>query len=172
MGLSVAIAGGIIMFALVYMLLMLPGVVDQTTSVTKASSEIADIENSILKTNIAMSSLTATASSTTIDFTITNSGTEKLWNYEKFSLIITYPISGSTNKTESFTYQSGVCGTPSAGKWCVTSISSDAIDPKILNTDEILNGRATSSTTLAAGGTAYATISTDKGITATRTDGT
>lgn len=172
MGLSVAIAGGIIMFALVYILLMLPGVVDQTTSVTKASSEIVDIENSILKTNIAMSSLTATAANTTISFTITNSGTEKLWNYEKFSLIITYPISGSTNKTESFTYQSGACGTPSAGKWCVTSISSDAIDPKILNTDEILNGRATSSTTPAAGGTAYATISTDKGITATRTDGT
>ena len=172
MGLSVAIAGGIVMFALVYILLMLPGVVDQTTSVTKASSEISGIENSILKTNIAMSSLDATAASTTIDFTVTSSGTEKLWNYEKFSLIITYPISGSTNKTESFTYQSGSCVTPSAGKWCITSISSDAIDPRILNTNEILNGRATSSTTLDAGGTAYVTISTDKGITATRTDGT
>ena len=172
MGLSVAIAGGIVMFALVYILLMLPGVVDQTTSIAKASSEISGIENSILKTNIAMSSLDATAASTTIDFTIINSGTEKLWNYEKFSLIITYPISGSTNKTESFAYQGGACGTPSAGRWCITSISGDTIDPRILNTNEILNGRATSSITLDAGGTAYATISTDKGITSTRTDGT
>lgn len=172
MGLSVAIAGGIIMFALVYILLMLPGVVDQTASVTKASSEIADIENSILKTNIAMSSLTATAPSTKINFTLTNSGTEKLWNYDKFSLIITYPIAGNTNKTESLTYQNGACNTPSAGRWCIASITGDVMDPNILNTDEVLNGRATASTALAASGTAYAIISTDKGITATRTDGT
>jgi archaellum component FlaF (FlaF/FlaG flagellin family) len=171
MGLSVAIAGGIVMFSLVYILLMLPGVVDQTTSITKASSTISEVENSILKTNIEMSAFSATSGSTTMDFTITNSGTEKLWDYAKFNLIITYPIAGNTNKTESFTYQSGACGTPAAGKWCVVSISSDNFDPNILNTNEALNGRATSSTSLGAG-TAYATLSTDMGVTATRTDGT
>jgi hypothetical protein len=106
-----------------------------------------------------------------MDFSITSSGTEKLWNYEKFNLIITYPIAGNTNKTQSFTYQSGACGTPAAGKWCITSISGDSFDPNILNTNEVLNGRATSSTTLGVG-TAYATISTDTGVTASRTDGT
>lgn len=171
MGLSVAIAGGIVMFSLVYILLMLPGVVDQTTSITKASSEIADVENSILKTNIAMSAFSATSGSSTMDFTITSTGTEKLWNYDKFSLIITYPIAGNTNKTESFTYQSGACASPPAGKWCIVSTTGDNIDPNILNTDEALNGRATSSTTLDSG-TAYATISTNNGVTATRTDGT
>lgn len=171
MGLSVAIAGGIVMFSLVYILLMLPSVVDQTTSVTKASSEIADVENSILKTNIAMSAFSATSGSGTMDFTITSTGTEKLWNYDKFSLIITYPIAGNTNKTESFTYQSGACVSPPAGKWCIVSITGDNIDPNILNTDEALNGRATSSTTLVSG-TAYAIISTNNGVTATRTDGT
>ena len=171
MGLSVAIAGGIVMFSLVYILLMLPGVVDQTTSVTKASTAVSDVENSILKTNIEMSSLSATSGSATINFTVTSSGTEKLWNYAKFNLIITYPIAGNTNKTESFTYQSGACGTPSAGKWCVVSITGDSFDPNILNTDESLNGRVTSSTSLSSG-TAYATISTDNGVVATRTDGT
>jgi len=171
MGLSVAIAGGIVMFSLVYILLMLPGVVDQTTAVSKASSTISEVENSILKTNIAMSAFSATSGSTTMDFSITSSGTEKLWNYEKFNLIITYPIAGNTNKTQSFTYQSGACGTPAAGKWCITSISGDSFDPNILNTNEILNGRATSSTTLDVG-TAYTTISTDTGVTASRTDGT
>lgn len=171
MGLSVAIAGGIVMFSLVYILLMLPGVVDQTTAVSKASSTISEVENSILKTNIAMSAFSATSGSTTMDFSITSSGTEKLWNYEKFNLIITYPIAGNTNKTQSFTYQSGACGTPAAGKWCITSISGDSFDPNILNTNEVLNGRATSSTTLDVG-TAYATISTDTGVTASRTDGT
>jgi hypothetical protein len=171
MGLSVAIAGGIVMFSLVYILLMLPGVVDQTTAVSKASSTISEVENSILKTNIAMSAFSATSGSTTMDFSITSSGTEKLWNYEKFNLIITYPIAGNTNKTQSFTYQSGACGTPAAGKWCITSISGDSFDPNILNTNEVLNGRATSSTTLGVG-TAYATISTDTGVTASRTDGT
>ena len=171
MGLSVAIAGGIVMFSLVYILLMLPGVVDQTTAVSKASSTISEVENSILKTNIAMSAFSATSGSTTMDFSITSSGTEKLWNYEKFNLIITYPIAGNTNKTQSFTYQSGACGTPAAGKWCITSISGDSFDPNILNTNEVINGRATSSTTLDVG-TAYATISTDTGVTASRTDGT
>ena len=171
MGLSVAIAGGIVMFSLVYILLMLPGVVDQTTAVSKASSTISEVENSVLKTNIAMSAFSATSGSTTMDFSITSSGTEKLWNYEKFNLIITYPIAGNTNKTQSFTYQSGACGTPAAGKWCITSISGDSFDPNILNTNEVLNGRATSSTTLDVG-TAYATISTDTGVTASRTDGT
>jgi hypothetical protein len=171
MGLSVAIAGGIVMFSLVYILLMLPGVVDQTTAVSKASSTISEVENSILKTNIVMSAFSATSGSTTMDFSITSSGTEKLWNYEKFNLIITYPIAGNTNKTQSFTYQSGACGTPAAGKWCITSISGDSFDPNILNTNEVLNGRATSSTTLGVG-TAYATISTDTGVTASRTDGT
>lgn len=168
MGLSVAIAGGIVMFSLVYILLMLPGVVDQTTSITKASSSISDVENSILKTNIAMSAFSGTAASDTMDFTITSSGTEKLWNYEKFSLIVTYPIAGSTNKTESFTYQSGACATPAAGKWCVVSMSSDNFDPNILNTNEALNGRLTSTIDLNTG-TVYATISTDIGVTASRT---
>ncbi|WP_100183002.1 hypothetical protein [Candidatus Nitrosotenuis aquarius] len=171
MGLSVAIAGGIVMFSLVYILLMLPGVVDQTTSVTKASSAVSDVENSILKTNIAMSTFSATSGSTTMDFTITNSGTEKLWNYEKFNLIVTYPIAGNTNKTQSFTYQSGACVTPAAGKWCIVSITGDNFDPNILNTNEALNGRLTTSTTPDTG-TAYATISTDVGVTASRTDST
>src|SRR5574338_92985 len=171
MGLSVAIAGGIVLFALMYILLMLPGVVDQTSSITKASSEISDVENSILKTNISMSALSATSGSSTIDFTISSSGTEKLWNYEKFSLIVTYPIAGNTNKTESFTYQSGACASPAAGKWCIISITGDTIDPNILNTNEALNARMTSSQTLNTG-TVIVTMSTDRGVTATRTVGT
>ena len=171
MGLSVAIAGGIVLFALMYILLMLPGVVDQTSSITKASSEISEIENSILKTNISMSTLSATSGSSTIDFTISSSGTEKLWNYEKFNLIVTYPITGNTNKTESFAYQSGACASPAAGKWCIVSITSDTIDPNILNTNEALNARMTSSQTLNTG-TVIVTISTDRGVTATRTVGT
>lgn len=171
MGLSVAIAGGIVMFALVYILLMLPGVVDQTGSITKASSQISDVENSILKTNISMSALSATSGSSTIDLTVSSSGTEKLWNYEKFSLIVTYPIAGNTNKTESFTYQSGACASPPAGKWCIVSITGDTTDPNILNTNEALNARMTSSQVLNSG-TVIATLSTDRGITATRTAAT
>lgn len=170
MGLSVAIAGGIVMFSLVYILLMLPGIVDQTGSITKASSEISDVENSILKTNISMSALSASSASNTIDLTVTSSGSEKLWNYEKFSLVVTYPIGVNTNKTESFTYQSGACVTPSAGKWCIVSIASDAIDPNILNTNEALNVLATPGQSLVASSQlVYATISTDRGITVSRT---
>jgi len=171
MGLSVAISGGIVMFSLAYIMLTLPGVIDQTTAVTRASSSVSDIDNSILKTNIAMSSFSASSGSSTMNFTITNTGTEKLWNYAKSSIIITYPIAGSTNRTESFVYQSGACVNPPAGKWCIVSITGDSFDPGILNTNEALNGRATSSTTLDVG-TAYAVFSTDNGVTASRTDPT
>jgi hypothetical protein len=144
-----------------------PGIVNQTISITKASTDISDVENSILRTNIGLSSLTAVSGSNVINFTVNNSGTEKLWNFEKFDLIITY-ISASGTMTESLIYAGACSGNPTSGTWCVASISSDNIDPKILNMDEILSARSKVNQSPISG-TVSVTLSTDNGIVVSRT---
>lgn len=165
MGLSVIVAGGIVLFALVYILLTMPGVVNQTVLITKASTDISEVEDSLLRTNIEISSLDATSGFTTINFTVNNIGTEKLWDFEKFNLIISYD-SASGSITESLDY-AGTCSAPASGTWCATSISADNIDPNILNTDESLNARSQVSNTPISG-TVIVTFSTDNGIVASR----
>lgn len=167
MGLSVVVSGAIIMFALVYILLTVPGIVNQTTTITKASSDISEVEDSILRTNISIDTISASSGSSEIDFTVSNSGTEKLWDYSKFTLIVTYEYAGGT-KTETLIY-AGTCSSPSSGTWCVSSITSDNVEPNILNSDEVLNVHSSASQTLASG-TVIATFSTDNGIVASRTD--
>lgn len=159
------ISGGIVLFALVYILLTMPGVVNQTVLITKASTDISTVEDSILRTNIEIDSLSAVSGSTAINFTVNNSGAEKLWDFEKFTLIITYTYSSGT-MTESLSY-GGTCSSPSSGVWCATSITNDNVEPNILNTDETLNVR-TNVTQTPVSGTVNVALSTDNGIVASR----
>jgi hypothetical protein len=164
LGLSIAISGGIVLFALIYILLTLPGIVSQTVSITKASTEISEVENSILKTNINMKAIYAVSGSRLVNFTVANTGNEKLWNYENFDLIVTYPVSGQTI-SELLSY-AGTCSDPPSGTWCISAFNSDNVDPKILNTDESISIRSRVTQTPISG-TVSATISTDNGIVAT-----
>ncbi|MDC8437679.1 MAG: hypothetical protein LV468_01610 [Candidatus Nitrosotenuis sp.] len=170
MGLSVAISGGIVMFTLVYVMLMIPGIADKTVLITKASSDISEVENSMLKTNIQVDSISAATGSSVINFTVNNSGTEKLWNFEKFSLLVTYS-SASGTKTELLAFAGDCSGNPTSGNWCVDSISDDGLDPDILNTGELLNARSRVSTSVAAG-TVTTVVSTNNGIVATNSTST
>lgn len=170
MGLSIAISGGIVLFALIYILLTLPGIVNQTVSITKASTEISEVENSILKTNINMQAIYAASGSSAVNFTVANTGTEKLWDYENFNLIVTYPVSGQT-RSELLSYSGTCSGAPSSGTWCITAFNSDNVDPKILNTDESISIRSRVTQTPISG-TVSAAISTDNGIVATNATST
>ena len=170
MGLSVAIAGGIVMFSMIYVMLMLPNMIDQTVSINKASSDILEIENAIIKTDISMSSLTVTDTTNGyVQFNVQNSGAEKLWNFTNFDLIVTYPISASPwNKTESLLYSEGCNPEPATGTWCMQSISSDNIDPNILNNGETMTARGKVTQTVSSG-MVTSIISTNNGITSVRT---
>jgi hypothetical protein len=154
------------MFTLVYILLLLPGLTDKTASITEASSEMSKVENSILKTNISQTYLSNSASNI-VTFSLANNGTEKLWNFDKFSLILNYTASavGAKLLTRDTDCPSS---DPASDKWCIVSISSDNIDKNILNTNEVLNGKIYVSPSVASG-TMTLVISTDNGITATRT---
>jgi hypothetical protein len=158
------------MFTLVYVMLMIPGIADKTVLITKASSDISEVENSMLKTNIQVDSISAATGSSVINFTVNNSGTEKLWNFEKFSLLVTYS-SASGTKTELLAFAGDCSGNPTSGNWCVDSISDDGLDPDILNTGELLNARSRVSTSVAAG-TVTTVVSTNNGIVATNSTST
>ena len=74
---------------------------------TTASSQAFDNNDEITKTDISISGINYTVGSNLVNFTLTNDGSEKLWNYVEFDILVTYDadISGTkTTRTEQFTY--------------------------------------------------------------------
>lgn len=156
------------MFTLISILFLLPGLTDKTASITAASSEMSKVENSILKTSISQTALSNSAGNIAT-FSLQNTGTEKLWDFDKFSLILNYTDSPPTGRATLLIRDTNCpAGNPSSNKWCVVSISSDTVDTNILNTNEVLNGKINVSPSVSAG-TMTLVISTDNGVTATRT---
>jgi hypothetical protein len=85
----------------------MPDILDSITSIHETSSEVKVLENSIRNTNTKIVDLEAEAGSIMVNFTLNNNGTEKLWDYENFNLLITYDadIQGvKTRVTEEMEY--------------------------------------------------------------------
>lgn len=166
MGLSNAISGGIVMVTMVLVILSMPFLLDSTLVVQDAATEISELETKISQTNISTSSLVGNLGSNLITFILHNDDSEKLWNFEKFSLLITFDGDTSGRLTESLAYN-GVCsGSPPSGFWCYDSISPDILDPGILNENEFMNIKATVSENLTSG-ILLVVVSTDNGVTTT-----
>ncbi len=108
MGLSVVISGAIIMVALMFVLYSIPPLITSVTSVGETSTEISDLENTILQTEITLDSLAVSSSMPSFSFNLNNINTEKLWDYDNFDVLVTYDadISGKkTSITEIFPYK-------------------------------------------------------------------
>jgi len=74
---------------------------------TTASSHAFDNNDEIRKTGIRILDVNASSSSKLVNFTLTNQGSEKLWNYDEFDIIVTYDadiLGTKTKVTEQFTY--------------------------------------------------------------------
>jgi len=74
---------------------------------TISSSESFDNNDEITKTDISISAVNASSGSKLVNFTLTNEGSEKLWDFDNFNIIITYDaniLSIRTTVTEQFTY--------------------------------------------------------------------
>ncbi len=171
MGLSVVISAAIIFVALMYALMNIPNVFDSILDVDEASSEISVLEDAIYETEISINPLVTSSGKSKVNFTLHNNGTEKLWNFEKFNVLITYN-EGVSMSTEELNY-SGDCGggVPSSGNWCIQSISSDVLDPGILNDGESASIRTQVNQNLASEN-AITIVTTDNGVIATRSAGT
>ncbi len=167
MGLSIAVSGAIVMAALMYVLISMPGLVDSIYSVNEVSSEVSTLEGSIIQTDITLDFLAADSTSDYINFTVNNVGKEKLWNFDDFDLIITFD-DPTIRLTEKLSYEGNCVGdVPSAaGNWCIQVISNDILDPGILNSGESMDVRTQVSTQLDPG-IAIVLVVTDNGVVAT-----
>lgn len=151
------------MVALIAVLLTVPGIVGTTSVVQDASTDISEIETKIYNTGIAVSSLSSSADSALVTFTVSNPGSEKLWDFANFDLFITYNGTSSGLRTEQLTYSGTCSGDPSAGNWCINSFTNDLLDPSILNQGEAMNLRSTLSENADTGLVAVI-ISTNNGV--------
>lgn len=164
MGLSNAISGGIVMFAIFYIIMTFPSILEEFFSVTQASSINNGVENSILKTNVGITSINTTASSTLMNFTLNNSGNEKLWNYDKFTILVSYDggTLAKSKYTEQFTYQNTCTG--NVDTWCITQFKNDLQDPGILNPGESIVIQCKLQNVVYPQGIVTISASTDNGI--------
>lgn len=151
------------MMAVLYVILLIPGFVDDTISLSEAATEVSRLDKTITDTSIDILSTTMAQGSNLFFFDIQNVGTGKLWNFEKFNIFITYEGITSGQITESLTYAGDCSGPPAAGNWCKFSISGDLQDPDILNEDETMTIGSRVSETISPG-IGIIVLSTDNGI--------
>ncbi len=165
MGLSVAISGGIILTVFVLILLSLPGFVDKMFSIGDTSSQVSAFDRKITNTDISLESLFAASGSPYVNFTLNNDNREKLWNFEKFNVMIRYD-GASGVLVEELSYV-GNCngGVPSVGSWCIETIAGDFLDVGILNDGESAKIVTHVSQNLVSQN-AFVTVSTDNGVVA------
>lgn len=107
MGISIAIAGGISISAIMILFSIVGSVTDKIQSESDERSKSFDIDNAFSKTGMELSAIDGDVGIDTINFNFNNIKNEKLWNYKKFDLFITYDanIGGvGTRVTEQFTY--------------------------------------------------------------------
>ena len=133
MGLSNAISGGIVMFGMTYLVFTFVGLFDDSAIYSDISSTRAELENKMLKTSIDVTINNPPGTDNTFSFEITNTNSEKLWDFENFDVIITYDSSGTTY-TETMTYNTAC--PPVSGEWCIKTWTNDVLDPEILNDGE------------------------------------
>ncbi len=109
MGLSIAIAGGIASIALFAVLFSYGFISNSIYSDYLSRSDSVKIDNSISKTNIDIKYQNASSGSSFVSFSLAENGTEKLWSFDKFTVLVTYDadIGGiSTSTTEQLIYNS------------------------------------------------------------------
>jgi hypothetical protein len=166
MGLSIAISGGIIMIGMTYLLFSLFGITNNIVKVSDSSFEKIDLENEIKKTSISIISITTSGTSSSFSFNVQNDDLQKLWEFDKFDVIVTYD-SNSTTYTEYLIYQSSCPAITDT--WCINTFNSDVVDPEILNQYENMQIDAQVANSLKNNGNLIVTISTQNGVVATRT---
>jgi len=134
LGLSVAIVGGISAAVLFFVMAVFPAVSDDILEISTATTEIRDIKNQVKKTHMSIQFANASNGSEFVNFTLSNSGNVKFWNYENFDVIIEYDanIGGTKTKTvEQFVFErdSSYLGASLPTSSPPLSIEFDAVTP-------------------------------------------
>ncbi len=161
MGLSVAIAGGIILSVLMLVMMSITGLAGNIFSIGSVTTQVSDLENTIDDTDISLETLFA-STTPRVNFTLNNDDKEKLWNFDDFNVLIEYE-SASGDELEELSFGGKCQGVvPTAGEWCIEGISGDFLDQGILNEGESAEIWTQVSQSLDSGN-ARITVSTDNG---------
>jgi len=165
MGLSVAIAGAIILSVLMLVMMSMTGLVGNIFSIGTVTTQVSDLENTIDNTDISLETLFVKDPPLTtprVNFTLNNDDTEKLWNFDDFNVLIEYE-SASGDELEELSFGGKCQGVvPIAGEWCIEGIAGDFLDAGILNEGESAEIWTQVSQSV-ENGNARVTVSTDNG---------
>lgn len=174
MAISNAAAGGIMLVTMIVMVMSTPSLIDKMFFLQESSSDITAIEDEILNTRIQASSLVGSPGGSVINFTLSNSGDQKLWNFEKFDLFVTYEadiLGTKTMTVEHLVYNAtgsflnmGSADDVQAGYWVVNNITDDAVEKRILNKNEAGEILAKLSNPVYANGKVMVVVSTQSGV--------
>lgn len=139
MGISNAVAGGIMTITMVYVIMTLPGLFDRNVAVSNTLLYRSQQDDEAAKTSLGVTSLSL-ASASTIGANVTNSGSTKVWEYSKFTVIVTYDanVTGSRVRTTEMLDYGGITATPAAGQWSISSFDTNDQynDPQVVNPGE------------------------------------
>ena len=164
MGLSVAIAGGIILSVLMLVMMSITGLAGNIFSIGSVTTQVSDLENTIDNTDISLETLFA-STTPRVNFTLNNDDKEKLWNFDDFNVLIEYDNAGGT-VVEELSFNGDCSGiVPSAGNWCIETIGADILDEGIINDGESGDIWTQVSQNLVSAN-ALVTVSTDNGVVA------
>jgi len=161
MGLSNAMSGGIILFGLMYVIFTFTSITDVTIGLNDVLFERSILDDKRAKTSIDVTILTEPTVGNIFSFTVENTNLEKLYDYDKFNVIVTYTVS-SVTYVESLVYIT-TCP-PMIGEWCINYFTDDNVEPGILNEDEFFNSLARISNTLEVDSTVNIKIVTPNGV--------
>ena len=138
MGLSIIISGSVIAIVLFSVLFTMPTVIDKLVSVSDTSTQSTQLDGKVIQTDPDLDSLFVVTGLSTVNFTVVNTESEKLWNFEEFDVFVTYDGVSGDSKTEILSYE-GDCPTiyahPTVGFWCFKAITG-VQDPGIINSGE------------------------------------
>ncbi|MEW6043433.1 MAG: hypothetical protein AB1608_04150 [Thermoproteota archaeon] len=121
MGFSIVLAGGIAGAAMIAVFSILFSITGQVYEINSSRTQSTELQSAIFQTNMSIKSIATQSGSQYVNFTLKNTGNEKLWNYEKFDVIINYTaniLGVPTPRVEQFSYAD-------SAEISVNSVSSD-----------------------------------------------
>ena len=186
MGVGIALSGAIALLTMVTVIVSAFTITDSIESQAEAKTEMRKILDDIKKSNLTISSVSVSAGDSFANFTLSNTGSKKQWDFEKFDVVIRYDAdiaSVNTPTIEEFSYEANSsflgsqigpieCTTNSnfgQQEWVIGSIQTDILDPKILNSNEVARICTQLSNPIFTNGDVIITISSDIGVFANRT---
>lgn len=159
---------------MIVIVMMTPNLLDKILDLQESASNISSTENEIFDTKIQISSLSGSPGGKAVNFTLSNVGKQKLWNFDKFDLFITYEadISGTrTMKVEHLVYNTTGSFLDNessqelqSGYWTINSITNDQTEKRILNEDEDGSILAKLSNPVYTNGKIIVVVSTQSGV--------